>query len=236
MLLATDAVLFAFEPGPDNNFYASSSLYRLLAEVPSFRHRVRLFPLALGAENRTDVLNAAVGNAGHSVIGARPQLYAPKGHTPPEQVLLRTLDDILWPRAQRSLLPPSIGLLKLDVEGFECRVLQGMRQLLAARTIRMIKTEVFEYGLRAQGCSAVELQRTLTQAGFALYRVPPRAGDVPLGPDAVYSSAPYNLYCILEPPQRGMQEHFAGRAPQIPPSVPNGALHAHAHHFRRPRF
>ena len=38
-------------------------------------------------------------------------------------------------------------LLKLDLEGFECKALRGMRHLLQAHAIRIIKTEVLAYGL-----------------------------------------------------------------------------------------
>jgi len=198
MLLTTDAHVLAFEPGADNLFYFSSSLMQLREFFTNAEQHLQLYPLAVGAANVSDELHATIGNAGHSVIGQRPALYAPRGHKPPQAIVVRTMDDVLWPRSQRSLLPPTVSLLKLDVEGYECKALQGMAALLAARAIRLIKTEVFEYGLRAQGCSAIELQRSLQRAGFSLFLSPPKFSDRPISAEVVYSSGPYNLYCFID--------------------------------------
>jgi hypothetical protein len=40
--------------------------------------------------------------------------------------------------------------LKLDVEGFECSALRGMRILLGAGAIQTAKMEVYDDALRAQ--------------------------------------------------------------------------------------
>eukprot|EP00965_Chrysotila_dentata_P075267 2486181-Pleurochrysis_carterae.AAC.10 len=201
MLLATNAAVVAFEPGAANLFHASMT-FRMLPNNSSIRSRITLYPLALGSENKSETLNAAIGNAGHSVVGKKPGAFAPRGHEPPETIVVRMLDDVLWPRGQRWMRPPTVGLLKLDVEGYECLALRGMRALLAARAIRSIKTEVFEYSLRAQGCSAVELQHMLKQAGFQLYLSMPHATELQFNPNSVYSEAPYNLYCVLEASSR----------------------------------
>jgi len=215
MLLATDAQIASFEPGAENLFYASSSLLRLVPLLEGVRHRLQLYPLALGSANHTELLHAAVGNAGHSVVGQRPTQYAPQGHEQPQSILVRQLDDVLWPASQRSQPPPAIALLKLDVEGYECKALQGMQQLLGVHAIRVIKVEVFEYSLRAQGCSAVELQRMLDRAGFHLYVKPPRGmdGQAPHSPDVVFSSAPYNLYGTVDLPGPGPTSPWARRHP-----------------------
>ena len=47
---------------------------------------------------------------------------------------MRTLDDVLWPEPARSEAPPpTVVLLKLDLEGFECKAVHGMRHLLQVR-------------------------------------------------------------------------------------------------------
>lgn len=46
--------------------------------------------------------------------------------------------------------PPVFALLKLDVEGFECSALRGMRILLGAGAIQTAKMEVYDDALRAQ--------------------------------------------------------------------------------------
>lgn len=117
MLLSSNALVLAFEPGADNLFYASSSFLKLSESNPDVHSRLSLYPLAAGSTNSTSKLFSAVGNAGHSVIDHTPPLYAPRGHERAQQIVVRALDEVLWPRAERGHPPHPIALLKLDVEG-----------------------------------------------------------------------------------------------------------------------
>jgi FkbM family methyltransferase len=58
----------------------------------------------------------------------------------------------------------SIRLMKLDAQGFECRVLDGMRQLLERGQVHALKTEVSRRHLQAQGCSESELLERLRRS------------------------------------------------------------------------
>jgi len=204
MLLATSAKVVSFEPSGANLFHASSSILRVREHAPAAR--LRLYPIALGASNATGLLYSAIGNAGHSVVDSKGAFYAPKGHEAAQRILVRMLDDVLWPEPARfKAPPPTVLLLKLDVEGFECKALHGMRHLLQAHAIRFIKTEVFDYGLRQQGCSGVELQQLLATAGFRLYLTDPGVDPAqsPLDPAVLLgtlTSDPYNLYCVQGKP------------------------------------
>jgi len=209
MLLTTAAYVVAFEPGGDNLFYVTSSLQALrAAQMPGAAGRMSLIPSALGSASAHQLLHQAIGNAGHAVIGQRPTGYAPKGHVAPQPIQVQRLDDVLWPLESREItLPPSIALMKIDVEGFECEVLRGMRSLLGARAVQAIKIEVFETLLRLQGCSALELRKLLAEAGFEAYVASSDSSSLPadnrLAPDA-YTTAtglPYNLYCMLTEPK-----------------------------------
>ncbi|KAL1526809.1 hypothetical protein AB1Y20_015502 [Prymnesium parvum] len=205
MLLSSEAPVVAFEPGANNLFYATSSFLRLGESLPEALGRLTLYPLAVGSSNSSSSLFSAIGNAGHSVIGQQPTLYAPRGHEKAQPIIVRTLDDVLWPRSERARPPQPIALMKLDVEGYECHALRGMKEILQKGVIHLIKIEVFDYGLRAQGCSGIELQQTLTAHGFTLV-LAPADGNAP-SPDALsrhaqhpptvlHSAAPYNLYCF----------------------------------------
>ena len=201
MLLATSAKVVSFEPSAANLFHASSSFLKGQEQAPAAR--LRLYPLALGASNGSGLLYSAIGNAGHSAVDAKAAFYAPEGHTAAQRILVRTLDSVLWP--EHTAPPPTVLLLKLDVEGFECKALRGMRRLLHARAIRFIKTEVFDYGLRQQGCSGIELQRLLASAGFRLFPKDPgvHLAQMPLDPASLLGTLtgdPYNLYCVQSKP------------------------------------
>ena len=60
------------------------------------------------------------------------------------------------PRAPSFLPPGWIRLMKLDIQGLECRALAGMAKLLKGRAVKAIKTEVSQPHLEAQGCSERE--------------------------------------------------------------------------------
>ena len=190
MLLATSADVVSFEPGADNLHLFTKSALRIARRSPSARARLVLYPVALGEGNYSQRLYPAVGNAGHSVVGTQQDFYAPSGHEAAESIDVRQLDALLWRQP-----PPAIALLKLDVEGYECKAVQGMRRLLAARAVRVIKVEVFDGPLRAQGCSGVELQRALVLAGFILYTSADAAPESLLSAEALYMEGePYNVY------------------------------------------
>ena len=127
MLMTTNATVISFEPGQDNAFYASRSLLRLSGKdgsglggaVPDADKRLLLVRAALGGATGEQLLHQAVGNAGHAMIGRVSNQFAPKGHVPAQRVVIRKTDDLLWPASARmaGTPPPSIALLKIDVEG-----------------------------------------------------------------------------------------------------------------------
>jgi FkbM family methyltransferase len=69
-----------------------------------------------------------------------------------------------------------IDLLKIDVEGFEMRVLEGAADILDR--VGCIYIEVLDHNLRKFGSSASELIRFLTQRGFACYQFRDDASNV----------------------------------------------------------
>ena len=123
-------------------------------------------------------------NAGLSDLPGQVELYlgAWGNHTPtmvPHEAETSTLVAVqtLDYAAERAGID-RIDLIKIDVEGFEFRVLDGAKQLLRERRIRAILCEFNDDWLRAAGSSTESLERTFRQCGFLeLRRAGPSAAE-----------------------------------------------------------
>ena len=193
MMLGLGIDTIAFEPLPANLFYLTSAV---LANKPAFRAHLTLHPIALGAASGTIPLYSQRGNAGNTVVNA------PVGDSQADeaamvhagavaQILVSTLDSQMWPDSTAPA--PRIALLKMDVQGYECRLLAGAQRLLAARAIQTVKLEVAPRWLRKQGCSAMELYTKLRGAGFHLWMKPGSQAEV-LTTSSVGAGPPTHAY------------------------------------------
>ena len=149
MLTTTNARIFVFEPNPDNLFCLTSTLLRLDAAL---RSRVAVFPIGLGAGAAENVVHAAKGNMGNSVVGTVIKDNPHQNFRSPRKISIRSLDDIFQH-------PPTITLMKIDVQGYECNVLDGMTTVIPH--VRLLKTEVSNHWLKPQGCDDKGLFRRL---------------------------------------------------------------------------
>jgi FkbM family methyltransferase len=156
-LAATSPALevHAFEPHP-----------RLIAMIERVRARnglshVEVIPVALGDEATTSELHLGQVDSGHSTLGPHPEL----GHGAGEPVEVVTFDG--W-RASRGLPLPAnpAWIAKLDVEGFELKVLRGMSEALAARAFAGLAVELNPYTLEFCGTSASEVDAEVRAHGY----------------------------------------------------------------------
>jgi FkbM family methyltransferase len=129
------------------------------------RDRVSLFPIALGSEKGGSTINAAKGNMGNAVVGTQI-----KDNTRPNQqfhkpikIRIERLDSILDTNNPGWNAP----LLKIDAQGFECRIMDGMGAVLDR--IRAIGTEIAQAWLLGQGCSDAGYFDRLRAAGFDVF-------------------------------------------------------------------
>ena len=157
MLHSTDAKIVVAEPHPRNQAQMTTTLMALPEDM---RNRVTLFPIGVGDTASTFPLNMASNNAGNSVINAFVKDAPSQQFLAPIQVSVERLDSLLNSNSV------TIPLFKMDIQGFECRALDGMTSLLSR--IDTIRTEVAPPFLLEQGCSPEGLKSRFTNNGFKI--------------------------------------------------------------------
>jgi FkbM family methyltransferase len=117
---------------------------------------VRALPIALG--DRKDRIH--IGMADQTVFPNRTASTLKASVTDPE-ISVETLDDLAEKEGLRT-----IDLLKIDVDGYEWRILQGATNCLQEKRVKRIIIEFNSYWLKESGTSAEELRRLLEGHGF----------------------------------------------------------------------
>jgi FkbM family methyltransferase len=114
--------IVAFEPDPRNFAQVTTTL---MVMDCVHRNRVSLFPLALGSSRGNGTMNAAVDNRGNAVVNQiGKDKKKPNQHIlEPIPITIETLDSIF---AGVNLEDLSVPLMKMNVQGFECYVVDGM--------------------------------------------------------------------------------------------------------------
>lgn len=160
MLLSTDALIVAFEPHPMNQFNLRQTLSRL---DRVYRKRVALVPIGLGDESATTTIFSAKNNMVNSniasFVGDNNNQKASEDLQ--FEVYVDRLDSIL------NTDELHIPLVKMDAQGYECKVLAGMGDKIARR-IDVIKFGFESKWLRAKGCVDLLLPMFRTY-GFETY-------------------------------------------------------------------
>mmetsp|Transcript_1084 Transcript_1084/g.2250 ORF Transcript_1084/g.2250 Transcript_1084/m.2250 type:complete len:364 (-) Transcript_1084:103-1194(-) len=160
MLLGTDAKIIAFEPHPMNVYNLKKTISQL---DKSYQDRLMLFPIGLGDATGTATIYSANNNMGNSVIDkiikdGRPQKFDEKYQF---TIHVERLDSIL---DSNNI---NVKLLKMDAQGYECKILEGMGADLAEK-IDIVKFEYAGQWLRGHGCMDI-LQR-VRKYRFNIYK------------------------------------------------------------------
>ena len=118
---------------------------------------VELRPTALGAERRTATLVLPNGDAENDGLAFIPRADRPSQlEDPSVSISMETLDEIIHEQ--------TVGVLKIDVEGYECPLLQGAIHAVHAHRIRHV---VFEDHQGADSAAALLLKK----AGYTLFSI-----------------------------------------------------------------
>ena len=160
----------ALEPVPTNLLYLQRSIaFNKDKRANMFEKNLQLFPVAVGSSKGTAVIYVQEGNAGNSVLNSVTSVTA-EGHSHAANftVNVDTLDNILWPDASQD--PPLIGVLKVDVQGYEAHALQGARRLLQASAIKFVQIELDRKALEVANSTVRNVVSLLQENGFSMHR------------------------------------------------------------------
>ena len=153
--------IVAFEPHPDNADRLEKNADLNGADISIFR-------CALADSTGEAELNITldkVGSAGHTLVSDRTS-----GHDSIPVSKIRG-DEFI---AREDLPQPTV--LKVDVEGAEQAVLDGMEESLSRPECRLVYCETHPNRLKKQGSSGADVRSTLESHGFAVTEQPIREG------------------------------------------------------------
>ncbi|KAL7516765.1 hypothetical protein ACHAWX_001745 [Stephanocyclus meneghinianus] len=157
MLLSTNASVVAFEPHPMNVYNIKKTISKL---GKSYQDRLLLFPIGLGKSQSISTIYSGSENMGNSQIGQTVKDWDSQTF---EQfpVNIERLDSVL-----DATTIDKIRLVKMDAQGFECNVVDGMGAI--GDKMIGIKFEHEPKFLHAQGC--VDLVSKLRGLGFKVFK------------------------------------------------------------------
>ena len=171
--LTGEGKVYAFEPHPK-----LAELLQRNAYVNGLLRVVKCFPFALSDRNAPTNMQYPVGHLGGGRVAAVGDLL---GHTPVKSEIKR-LDDVLGSDF-------SCDLVKIDVEGHEINVLNGMRGIVAnSPRIKIL----FEKLVPHMGVEQ-SLEKYFREIGFVLYGVQSDASLLELDPGGLSNWGGYAL-------------------------------------------
>jgi FkbM family methyltransferase len=153
-LVGPSGQVFAFEPEPAN----SALLHRNLQL--NNNTNVRQSESAIGDCEGTCRMRLSPSNFGdHRVANGTAESDS-------IEVPINTIDHLVG-----SLAPGIIKLIKIDVQGYELRVMRGMLETLRRNPAVVLIVEIFPEGLAQTGSSASELMQLFKDLGFQGWEV-----------------------------------------------------------------
>ena len=142
--------VIAIEPEPEN-----FALLQYNVELNRNQSKVKRFNCAVGAEPSKLKLFLSKDNAGDH------QLYASGESRESVEVDVKRVDDLVGDQ--------KIDFIKMDVQGYEPFVLQGMTELFERNSQVKILTEFWPKGIRAAGADPEEMLKFFTHRKFRFH-------------------------------------------------------------------
>jgi FkbM family methyltransferase len=173
-----DRVVYAFEPEPFN-----FGMLERMTTRPEFAGRILCRQFAIGAQDGTVQLWLNRNHhADHRIMTDRFQRshQAARGITVP----LVSIDTFLTDH------PGPVSFIKIDVQGFEQAVCEGMKRMLERNAAVKILLEYAPAGIRALGFDPSDLTAFLRGYGFRCSLIGPK-GSLSPGPPATMKEFEY---------------------------------------------
>lgn len=154
LLASIDKTLkvISFEPEPSN-----LTLLRENININSFNKRVNVIPKALSNRKGKSNLYLSDDNAGDH------RLYAEEKNRKHVEVEVSIGDE--------EIKDNNISFIKIDVQGYEYKVITGMKEVLNINKDISILTEFWPYGIRKAGDNPEEYIKIMYELGFKSYLV-----------------------------------------------------------------
>jgi len=175
--------VYCIEPRPDTCRMLTRSI-----KDNGFADRCTVFNVALGSDEASGSLNT-----GHDLLNPGSTFITQDGG----DVRIRPLDSLSIPDDRR------VGMLKMDIEGFEPIMMDGAKAFFA-KHMPVVLTEIFPRAIRlVTGRAATEYFDQFITLGYTVHRLegdqlgdPMARADITAIPD---ESEPFNIVCM---PQR----------------------------------
>jgi len=146
----------AFEPMAKNTDLIEATL----CANPALQQRITLNKFGLGPKDEHCVIISGDDNLGDGVsqCGADAEKPVKAGYSKRGTMDIRRLDDVLLQQHVSQ-----VDFVKMDVEGFECQVMEGGQSLLTKYRPKMIQSEVWH---KMQGCLPQDYLASFANASY----------------------------------------------------------------------
>ena len=148
--------VLAVEPDPDSFGYLEQTI------AANAVGNVKAFPVAASDAHAILPLYISTDNRGDN------RLYASDEERPQVEVEARPLDALL-----RENKIETVDLIKIDVQGYEPKVIAGLRETIIASPNLTLLTEFWPQGIDEAGEDANEFLQTLRELGLTLHELQP---------------------------------------------------------------
>ena len=148
--------VLAVEPDPDSFGYLEQTI------AANAVGNVEAYPVAASDAPATLPLYISTNNRGDN------RLYASGEDRPQVEVAARPLDALL-----RENKIDTVDLIKIDVQGYEPKVIAGLRETITASPNLTLLTEFWPQGIEEAGGDANEFLQTLRELGLTLHELLP---------------------------------------------------------------